>query len=166
MAWPRGTRYNCRHPPSPSRLKRIDVIRNRDLAQQHLANDVRRLDVIRENCRDACAPRGKIFGNGCIIQSDPNNKRPGLNAFRRHRSPRNLVLPRRDCLQHRFNLTRVDLPRPKLESDFDWLSGQSAVAGVDKSHDGRQRQIGNPRALEQRDVGDIAIARRTHDSLV
>src|SRR5262249_2142045 len=53
-------------------LERVDVVQDRDLPQNHLADDVRRFNAFGENCRIA---GGKTCGELGIVALDARNKR-------------------------------------------------------------------------------------------
>ena len=71
----RGTAVKLRVPwqgPTLCRCsERVDIVDNRNLPQQHLADDVRRLDAVRENRRGARASGRKASGEVRIVQKHP-----------------------------------------------------------------------------------------------
>ena len=50
--------------------------------------------------------------------------------------------------------------------DLRDLDADDGIRGIDECHHRRERQVGDARALAQREVGDVAVGRRAHDGLV
>ena len=93
--------------------------------------------------------------------------------------PEPWVCPNRQRLQHALNLAGIDLAGTELEREFDRLARLDVAridlrdlhahdrrGRVDEGHDGRERQVGDARALAERQVGDIPIGRRADDRLL
>ena len=80
-----------------------------DLPQDHLADDVARLDVLgvdRRIAGSACRQAGGELG---VVELDPNDKWRRRYLLRRHRSARSEDLTRRGPHQDRIDLALEDL---------------------------------------------------------
>src|ERR1700754_4621633 len=67
------------------RSERIDVVDNRDLAQQYLANDVGHLHVIGKDGGVAGAAGRQAFDKPGIVESNPDDKGRRYDFLGRHR---------------------------------------------------------------------------------
>ena len=77
----------------------IDVVQDSDLPQQHLADDVGRLDVLREDGRRPGATGRQATGELRVIEPDPCDKVGGLYVLRRYGETR--------CLRARLGCERL-----------------------------------------------------------
>ena len=59
----------------PLRSKWVDVVDDRDLTQQYLADDMRRLDVISEDSSLAGTAGRQHLRNFCIFEANPDHER-------------------------------------------------------------------------------------------
>src|SRR5882757_3280191 len=105
------------------RSERIDIVGDRDLAQQHLADDVGELDVLGEDRRVAGASGRQAPGDPGIVEPDANDKRRRSDSLGRHRRSRRLHLAGRDGLQNALDLSGIDLTPQKLERNRNGLTG-------------------------------------------
>ena len=137
------------------------------------------LDAFRENGGIAGAAGGQAPGEIRHRRAGCERQTAGDNVFGCHGQSRGLHLAGRDRLQNALDLAAVDLPRPELERHLDGLarlniSGidlrdfgtDDRIRRIDEGHHRRQRQVGDPRALAQADIGRVPVGGRAHHRLV
>jgi hypothetical protein len=100
-------------------LKWIDVVQDRDLPQQHLADHVGGLDMLGENRSRPGAAGREAFGKFRIIEPYSHDQGDSLYLLRRHGGARRLHLTARDRLQDAFDPAGHDQARCELEGKFD-----------------------------------------------
>src|SRR5262245_49915083 len=102
--------------------ERIDVIQDRDLPQDYLADDVARLDVLGINRRIASCPRRYTGGELAVIELDADKEwrrrdLPWCNGRARRQD-----LAGRGRLQYGVDFALIDLTGENLERDLDFLA--------------------------------------------
>ena len=111
-------------------LQRIYEIGDRYLSQQHLPDDMARLDMIGEDRGDARAAGGQARCEGGIVELDADDERRRLDFRRGHGKAGYRGLPGRNRLQDCLNAASIDLPWKRLECDFGLLPALD-ITGID-----------------------------------
>src|SRR5262249_50963796 len=102
--------------------KRIDVVHDRDLAQDHLTDDVARLYLRGIARRGAGGAGGQLFGELTVVELDAHRERRRTDLSRHHGGAGSLHLARRRRLQYRDDFSGEDLAGKELERDLDVLA--------------------------------------------
>ena len=84
---------------SAARSERVDIVGDRDLAQKHPADPMRRLYPVGEDSDIPCRACGQSCREGFVIQLDAHDEGCGRNRLRRHRRAGDARLPGGDRLQ-------------------------------------------------------------------
>src|SRR3954471_532903 len=101
--------------------ERIDVVGDRDLPQQHLADDMRGPDVFGEDRGFPGAPGRQPIRERLVIEPDADGERRGVDRLRRDGESGCLHLAGGDCLQHALDLAGIDAAGDEFERDLHRL---------------------------------------------
>src|SRR5262249_28479177 len=180
LAHPRGPRQRSSAAPKFSMASEwVDVVQYRNLPQDDLADNVRRLDVLGVDRRIARGAGGEAGCELGVVEVDAYDEGSSRDLPRRYGRPRtqNLAPPR--PFQHGSDLAGEDLAGKELEGHLDILApldiaridllgldADDSFRRADECHHRGERQVRYARALQEPKVCDIAIGGSGNDGLL